>query len=83
MAVPEGGRTDSREPLLCATARRDGNKVWSGVMSPAVSLFSPIDEQFTDSDLKRLYREARAGRQKADRRGLKSGAARPIWGTWI
>ena len=55
MAVPEGGRIDSGKPFLGATARRDGEEVWSGMLSPAGNLLTPINEQFTDSELERLY----------------------------
>ena len=60
MAVPEGGRIDSGKPFLAATAQRDGEDVWSGVLPSAVDLLTPIDEQFADAELERLYREARA-----------------------
>ena len=60
MAVPEGGRTDAGEPILVATAWRDGKEAWSGVLCPARSLFLPIREQFTDEALERHYRAARA-----------------------
>lgn len=60
MAVPKGGRTDAGKPILAATARRDGEEIWSGVLSWGASLLSPIDEQFTDAELEHLYREARA-----------------------
>ena len=62
MAVPEGGRIDGGQPFLSATAWRDGERVWTGVLSFAVSLLAPIAEQFTKVDLERMYREARFGR---------------------
>jgi len=62
MAVPEGGRIDSGKPFLGATARRDGEEVWSGVLPSAVDFLTPINAQFADAELERLYREARFGR---------------------
>lgn len=62
MAVPGNGRTDSPEPFLGATARRDGKKDWSGVVTPDVLPLQSIHEQFSDRDLERLYRQCRAVR---------------------
>ena len=59
MAVPEGGRTDAGHPFLGATVIRNGKKVWSGILSDEVPGLRALAEQFTDQELKRLYRQAR------------------------
>ena len=59
MAVPEGLTLPEPEPFLGATARRDGKKVWSGVVSSRAEYLVPITEQFSDGDLERLYRTVR------------------------
>ena len=61
MAVPEGAKMDSPEPFLGATVRRNGKKIWSGVLSRDVTYLAPISEQFSDRDLERLYLQVRAG----------------------
>jgi hypothetical protein len=60
MAAPAGSRIDSGKPFLGATARRDCEDVWPGVLPSDVDMLTPIDEQFADSELERLYREVRA-----------------------
>ncbi len=61
MAVREGAKMDSPEPFLGATVRRNGKKIWSGVLSRDVTYLAPISEQFSDRDLERLYLQVRAG----------------------
>jgi hypothetical protein len=58
-AVSEGGYFPQPEPYLGATARRDGERTWSGVISQDVTYLVPVAEQFTDEELERLYRAAR------------------------
>lgn len=60
MAVPPGGKADAAQPILTATQRRDGKAIWSGVVTDRVRPDS-VRAQFTDEELRRLYRDARAG----------------------
>lgn len=61
---PEGGRTASPESFLSAEARHDGKKVWAGMLPCDITSHVPISEQFSDSDLERLYRQKRAKGRK-------------------
>ncbi len=57
---PEGSRTASPELFLSATARHEGERVWSGQLPCDVTPHVPISEQYSDNNLKQMYRQKRA-----------------------
>ena len=59
MAVPQGGTLPHPEAYLGATARRDGEQTWFGVISENATYLIPVAEQFTDEELERRYLDAR------------------------
>lgn len=59
MAVPEGGTMPEPDPYLGATARRNGQRTWSGVIYQNAKYLVPVAEQFSDEELERFYRTAR------------------------
>lgn len=56
LAGPRGGAGTA---LLAATARRAGLPQWSTTLLARAEADRPIEEQFPDEELARLYRESR------------------------
>ena len=57
--APGGQIPDPGTALLAATARRPGLRQWSTTLIARVDPDRPIEEQFSDEELERLYRESR------------------------
>jgi len=55
----EGGAIPTPEPFLGATAFRDGQEVWSGVLTRGVAYPARVSDHYTDEELIEMYRGAR------------------------